>query len=471
MTAAPSPLSRHGGNAAARWAIGHALVVIVFLAWRFGGMEQTARNLAGWLLLAAPVITWFAWRHAPSQHRRKFCVIMLPLSVLALVVVTSSLNPSMRVLFSEGRPAAFVDRGNVISFLPSTIWPADTLRDFAFNTGLVLVGLNLFLARPDRGLQRTLLAVVAINAALLAVAGSMFKLGRATEIFGAIASPNRNFFASFVYYNHWGAFALLGAGAAAALAFHYHQKAEHGEWQHTPAPFFGVLTLLLLVSLPLSGARASTAAGLVFAGFLVLRLAFSGRGSRARGSRWLLVLATFAVAAAGTAWIARDSLQSVWKKTSTQIGELRGGGLGEGRLLLNRDTARLIAQRPVFGWGWNSYRYAFHRVQSADFRMENEQKTRTTVLDAHNDWLQLLAELGAVGGILALATVAAIARVASPSQWRRTPVVEILAALACLGLLAVVDFPFACPVVVATAWVLAMTAAAVAADRERKPGA
>jgi O-antigen ligase len=120
----------------------------------------------------------------------------------------------------------------------------------------------------------------------------------------------------------------------------------------------------------------------------------------------------------------------------------------------------------VYGWGWHSFRYAFRRVQSFDAKMENEQKVASVFLDAHNDWLQLLTELGLVGAALAGATLAGIGRVASFRWWRLSPSFEIAAGFLCLCLLALVDFPFACPAVVVTAWTLLMTGAAIASDRE-----
>ncbi|HVS53804.1 MAG TPA: O-antigen ligase family protein [Opitutaceae bacterium] len=447
-------------------AVGHALLLEIFLAWRFGGMDPLGRRIAGCLCLAAPVVTLLAWRRAEKRVRARFRWIAAPLLLLALVVGVSALNPNMRLLTAGDTPVGFAPRTEHLRFLPSTVWPADTIVDFLFNAGLVLVGLNVFLAQPRRAHLRVLLALTAINAAILACAGSAFKLLHATAIFGTFPSPNRHFFASFFYYNHWGAFAVLGAAAAGALALHYRHHARD-RWQDTPALFFGVLALLLLVSLPVSGARASSLAGLVLATVLALHARPRvEKGVRAFGPRVLLPLGIVAVVAGASAWLGREELRFVLRKTSTQLESLHTGGVADWRLPLYRDAWKLFEAEPVYGWGWHSFRYAFRRVQSFDAKMENEQKVPSLFLDAHDDWLQLLTELGLVGAALAVATMIGVGRAAGSRWWRLSPSLELATGFGCVGLLALVDFPFACPAVVVSAWTLLMAAAAIACDRE-----
>lgn len=460
-----NPVDR--GNLPGRLATWHALAAIVFLSWRFGGMESCARTIAGCWCLAAPAVTWFAWRRAGARLRTRFLRVVLPLAALAAVVLASALNPSMRLLTSGEQPTGLVAREDYLRFLPSTVWPADTIRDFFFNAGLILVGLNLFLANPGRRCQKTLMAVIAANTAVLACAGSIFKLSNASAIFDIVPSPNPNFFASFVYYNHWGGFAVLGAAAAAGLALQCHARTQYDPERHSPALLLGMVAMIILISLPLSGARASSAAGAVLALAIALRFALRRRTHGNRG------LAAVAVAAAlialltiPTFFFARNPADFMARKTAAQIADLRGGGIGDARLPVYRDTWRLFLQQPVFGWGWHSYRYAFRRVQSFDFMMQTEQKEKSVLLNAHNDWLQLLAELGLVGAALSAGAILGIARIASRRWWGLSPSFEILAGLGCLCLLACVDFPFACPAIVVTAWTLLAVGAGIAFDRE-----
>ena len=66
----------------------------------------------------------------------------------------------------------------------------------------------------------------------------------------------------------------------------------------------------------------------------------------------------------------------------------------EGRLPVAQDTLRLIANYPVFGAGLGTFSSAFVKYQSSNGDV--------AFIDAHDDYLQLLAELGLLGfGILA----------------------------------------------------------------------
>jgi O-antigen ligase len=448
----------------------HALSLIVFLSWRFGGMEPFSRVVAGWALLIAPALTIAGWRVADPSLRRRFAFIAVPLIGLAVIVAVSAANPYMRMLTSDGEPTALVERA-YLKLLPAAAWPAPAIRDFLFNAGLVLVGLNLFLSRPTRGQQRFLLSAIAVNAAALAAVGTIFKLTHAKQILGTYPSPNENFFATFFYYNHWGGFAILGAAAAAAIAFYYRQ-AEGGDWLHTPGPFFGVLTIILLVSLPVAGGRASILAGLFLAVGLGYRLIPRRRDGSHRLAASLAAFGVVAVLSVGALWLARDRLASLWHKTSEQVGYAQSGRLADARAAIYRETWDLFLQRPIYGWGWRGFRHAIYpRIQKFDFRMQNEQKQNTIVLDAHNDWLQILAELGLVGVVVIVATFRGIARVASPQRWVLSPSFELILGFVSLSLLACLDFPFACPAVVVTAWTLVMTAAAIAYDREHPESA
>lgn len=444
-------------------AVAHAAMLVGFLSWRFGGMDPIGRDGAAWLGAIAPLVTLYAWGRADRSLRRDFLRIAIPLLLLLLVVGVSAFNPHMRLLLADGAPLALAPR-DYNHLLPSSAWPEQTVRDFLLNAGLVLTGLNLILARPDRSHQRLLLAVLAANAGVLACIGSFFKLSHASTILGTFPSPNANFFATFFYYNHWGAFALLGVAAAAAVAFDHGRRSPGWDWLQTPAPLFVVVALLLLLSLPISGARASMIAGLALAAVLAFRMVAGFRGGA------LAAIAVILVIVGGGWWFGRERFNFMLTKTSQQITGLQSGESVDARLPIYRETWKLFRARPIYGWGWQGFRFAFRQNQNFDIRLHNEQKEKTYVIDAHNDWLQLLAELGLVGVALAVATTVGIARLSSARCWRISPSFELLAGFAAVSLLACIDFPFACPAVVAMAWTLLATAAGIARDRRRGSG-
>lgn len=115
-----------------------------------------------------------------------------------------------------------------------------------------------------------------------------------------------------------------------------------------------------------------------------------------------------------------------------------------GRVAFTRDTLRMAGEHPWFGVGAGAFEAAYPTYGSVD--LHGMQLTH-----AHDDWVQLLAELGVPGLVLLLvgvaATVRAIVRgheaLADPA--RRTLVVAALAGLLPLALHSLVEFNLRIP--------------------------
>jgi len=76
-----------------------------------------------------------------------------------------------------------------------------------------------------------------------------------------------------------------------------------------------------------------------------------------------------------------------------QFGKLAPTNVSEGRLSLWEDTLRLVAAYPLFGCGLGGYESAFTQYQASFLLMRVDY--------AHNDFLQVVAELGALGSLIA----------------------------------------------------------------------
>lgn len=430
-------------------------------------MEDHARQFAAWTCLPGLLVTVLAWRKSSSTARRAFLKIAVPLLTFTAFILIGLLNPHQipaRLFEIEVmRPVPH------LTWLPTSAHPAASFNDFALNLGLLLVALNLLLAKPPRSWLRGLLAFIALLGLSFAILGTVFKLTGATAILGQHPSPNPTFFSTFIYHNHWGAFALLCAGAAAALAFYFKDTRGNRPLLHTPAPFLVLVVGLILLSIPLTGARASTAAA-----FLLLTLygvmLLPRRGASRRP--WRLVFITCApILLLGVAtWLATDTFRHEFNESRSQLAEFRQGGPGDARLTILKDTLPLIAEKPFFGWGWNSFRYTYPRVQSA-LPLIHAERPNTVVIDAHNDWLQLTQETGLVGLALVLLTLIAWLHWGGGlrSGWYYHPSRSLLPPLLVLGLLAIVDFPRANPAVFLLACTLLSVGAALARGLEYRP--
>jgi O-antigen ligase len=135
----------------------------------------------------------------------------------------------------------------------------------------------------------------------------------------------------------------------------------------------------------------------VIAGIAVTGTLLAWRKSR-RGL--LIALIAFPIGVAAMGWVAWETLPAV----QTRIGEIieKGEGAGGVRMKMWRDAPDMYKNRPVMGYGGGSYVWAYPPYQ--------RHVTQHHRYDfAHNEYIQLLLEQGAVGGILALAALLACA--------------------------------------------------------------
>lgn len=108
-----------------------------------------------------------------------------------------------------------------------------------------------------------------------------------------------------------------------------------------------------------------------------------------------------------------------------QFGSAASDQTGEGRLPMARDTLHMFAAYPLFGTGLGTFYPGLLRYQTYALNF--------AVLNAHNDYLQLLSELGIVGCLIPAALIymvfAGAVRTALSGDWRE---VRFLA-IACTG--------------------------------------
>ena len=453
----PASSSRHRGSnlpSLPRLVLLHFGVLLIFTSWAFGGQAPWARQvIVWWGTIGMGLFLFVCLAHRPADGRLHPALRLLwPLWVYDAIIIASCFNPGFREAVREGQVSLVLADPN--PWLPSAAVPRLAARELWQFNGIVLSCFNLLLVLHRRQLVRQVLFLIAGNAVVLAVFGTFQQLVRAPGLwFGAVKSPNEHFFATFIYHNHWGAFTLLNLCACLGLLFHYYRRGGHRDVWHSPVLLGAVATLLLATSIPLSTSRSCT----VLAAFLLLAalLHLLVRVVRQRRARYepyagpvaAIVLAA-AVALGGIAYLGRDVIAQRSRLTSEQFTKLTADGTLTARAVLYRDTWHMAAAKPWFGWGLESYA----RV----FRIFNTQRAIEVWVwspfyaEAHNDWLQSLAEVGFVGtGLLALLVLLPLASV----RWRRTQSViprYLLAGCGVVLLYAWLEFPFANRVVMLT---------------------
>lgn len=437
--------------------------LLIFISWAFGGQAPWVRQgIAVWGAVGVGLFVAVCWtrRHAGETPSWPALRYLWPLWLYDVLVIASCFNPGFREVVIGGQRSLVM--ADPIPWLPSAARPQLAWKElWQFNV-IVLSCFNLFLVLPGRRYVRGVLFLIAGNAVVLAVFGSFQKLAGAKGLwFGLVHSPNARFFSTFIYHNHWGAFTVLNTAVCLGLLFHAYRRGGQRDIWHSPVLLGVLVTLLLAATAPFSASRSATMlVGLLLAGALVHFLLRLIRRRREQGAPALLPVASIALAAlvatGGVGYLGRRAIAERVNQTTAQLAEGKREATFGSRLQLYRDTWRMAAEKPAFGWGLESYAHVF--------RIFNTQRAAELWVwipfyaEAHNDWLQSLAETGFVGtGLLLLLGLAAL-----HGNWRRAwrSLVPryLLIGCALVLLYAWVEFPFANPAVVLTfgaCWYLA----------------
>lgn len=430
--------------------VGHVIVFLIAITWGFGGNALWLRPwFVGWGAVGAALT--IAGLCARGTSRRQVWWWLLPWVGLNALVIVGNLNPSLR-------PTAFFEievfrpvptRAGPSSARPDLAWPLLAL----FN-GIYLSAFNLALGVRRRRTLRLIAFAVVANGLALAVFGTVQHLLGAGLYFGAVQAPNPSFFATFLYHNHWGAFAVLVTALALGLVFHYERHHRGRDFWHSPA-FAGLAVPgLLAITAPLSTSRSTTILmALLIIGALVHGVAIVFRTrSRRTGTTAMVGLLVGAMLIGAAAYsLAESRIQRRLHDTRAELAAWRDDGRFS-RITLYRDTWRMAAEKRWFGWGLESYATVFMNYNSTP----RGPIDRLPIFyeDAHSDWLQAVAELGFVGtGLLAGMGLLPLVATCRRRRYRAFNVYP-LAGCALITAYAALEFPLANPAVVLTFWIL-----------------
>jgi O-antigen ligase len=430
---------------------GHIGGMIVITSWSFGGQTLWMRelatfwSLAGGIGIAIRAMTDRA--REPGRTPRRYFALLWPLFVFAALAVVSVLNPLYAPMQIGGQEVLVQQKP--VAWLPASAAPGDTLRDLALFFGIVLSCFNLYWAVNDRRTLRRLCLLIAINTVALAVLGTVQKLLGATLMIGGVLPPNLKFFSTFIYHNHWGAFTLVTLCMCLALLFHQ-ARHRHGSFWRSPGASGLVATLFLAASLPISESRSSTALAVLVAGVAftqVVWLAIKRRTAlKSLAIPAAISLTLLGIALAAITVLARPMFEARIAQTRQQMADMREGNwvAVDDRPAVYRDTLRMIADRPLTGWGLESYGHVFPLYKGSDI-------VGPRYVHAHSDWLQTVAECGILGTLLLLVFAARF-------LWR-LPVATsgpfpawLFAGCAVVIIYAALEFPFANPAVQMVFW-------------------
>lgn len=263
-------------------------------------------------------------------------------------------------------------------------------------------------------------------------------------------------YGSYVNHNHYAGLMelLVPIPLIISLSHLAHEKARVAA---------GIAAAVMVGTIFLSGSRGGMIA--IFVQLIVLAVVLS---RQKRSVRIVIGVGAFAVVLVSLlVWLGGKELTtrvtSISKETRSEI----SGGM---RLSIDRDTLGMFRHRPVFGWGLGTFPVVYPRFRSF--------YTNFFVNEAHDDYLQLLAEMGVLGfGIMIWFLVVLYLRVRRKiGNWtsNTSSAVTLACALSSTGILvhSLVDFNLQIPANAALFYVFCSIAAApplLQRSRKRRP--
>lgn len=333
--------------------------------------------IAAGLLAIASALPWFAWTAGPPLNRvLRVCLVLLPCYV---AVQLAPLPPAILRVLSPLRAALTEAVRHAIpgpAFAPLTTNAAAT----AGHLSRVLVYIAVFLL-----VRKIASAVVPVwIVALPLVAGAAFEA--ALGILQYAADPAHNdAHGTYLNRNHFAGLLEMSLPFAVLLAL----VTTRG-WIRWAG---GAAGALMLAAIALSLSRT----GFVLA--LLSLAAMAGLVLRRRPR--VVLIGVAAIAAVGAAALAQGRLLSRFAQLTEYA--------GTDRRIIWTQTLRLIHDYPWFGCGLGAYRYTW-------LKYKTEMPLWATDY-VHNDYLQLLAELGLIGCLILGAAMVVIFTGAMRAAW------------------------------------------------------
>jgi len=260
----------------------------------------------------------------------------------------------------------------------------------------------------------------------------------------------------YVNHNHYAGLMelLVPIPLVISLSQHAHEKARAAS---------GIAAAVMVATIFLSGSRGgmlSIFVELVVLGTVLLR--------QKKSMRIAIGVSAFAIVLVSLlVWLGGKELTTRVTSISTETrGEISGGM----RLSIDRDTLHMFRQRPVLGWGLGTFPVVYPQFRSF--------YTNFFVNEAHNDYLQLLAEMGLLGFGSMLWFLAVLCRRAQLKihKWQSdvSGAVTLACSLGVVGILvhSMVDFNLQIPANAALFYVFATLVAAppfLQRSKKRRP--
>ena len=408
----PSVVARDGASRTMR-SPRHAWPLWLLVAWGvilFGAVYQWAYIP---LLTAAAATGAYGWWSSPPRHRQPARGVLVALLAVACVVAIqliplpaawlASVSPATdRVARQFDLPYAAAQAATGTARHPISIAPAATLKGLTF-----FLALSALLAGATAMMPRVRVKWLIRRIAGLGLAMALFGIVQRGTFNGKLywvwtpINTAGNAFGSFVNRNHFAGWMLMAAALTAGYVCSLmveHGPRRHLSWRQRIASmsssdanrllFASCALAVMVLSIVWTLSRSGITAFAVATGLLTMLVSARFRGRRRIVTvTFLLIVVAFAIS-----WKGFDTVYDWFSRTSTL----------EWRFALWRDTVAIARDFPWFGTGLNTY-----GVSTLVYPMSDPSRH---VVEAHNDYVQILSEGGIVLAIAAAFVVLQAAR-------------------------------------------------------------
>lgn len=404
-------------------------VMPIFSALAFGGVDAWALGVNA-IFCAGLAICWLADSWFKGEFR--FSTNPLQLPVIGLIVI------GLIQLLPLG---SFDNSSNLLNIpaVGSLSLDAYATRFFVIQLIIYLIffAAALVFINGQKRMQKIVLTMI-IFGAVMAFVGILQRLASPDAIYGVRPTPQAIPFASFVNQHHFAAFMNLTLGLTLAVLFGKAFKKDK-------SLLLIIAAFLMLVALVFTSSRGGI---LSFFGVLAVVLLPSVLGKKTdegkSGFRQKFTIlagaaaAVFAVVGAILLLGGGDSLMR-----GIGLSGVQENDLSSGRTHFWSIALKIFFDYPLLGAGLNAFGAAFPRYDTWNGTFRIEQ--------AHNDYLQILADAGIVGFACVAAFIYFLFKKALPhidssmSNFRRSAATGALAG--CFGILihSFFDFPLRTP--------------------------
>lgn len=456
-------------------------IELIFLPWALGTMHAWSQIVSlGFSASALAVaLSQPAAKPAnrPLARLLRFPVFWCGILVLAYMAV-QGLNPAWR--FEMNSKSWWLVPVAHIAHLPSGVEApfsrSNPWRAVVILSPVWLLVCSIWVGFHRRLSFRLLAGAIVLSGALLSLVGLFEQITGTARIYWEYQAPiTSQFFATFIYRNHAGAYFNLVVAMATGMAAWHLRRSQRRIEGPGMAIAYGFAAALIGIAVIFSSSRMSFVVMITFT-LVVAVAAGVSPASEAVGHRhrrvWKIILFP-AMCIVAIGFVSFEAT-AVWQRIAALVANPTI--TLQSRTIARQAAEEMFRDHWVLGWGAGCFRYGFPIYQQNYPEIYNGQSGRFYWEHAHDDLLEFPLELGVLGTIPIVVALGYAAWRAARVRVLRNPFSMCVVTGCVLTLVhAWVDFVFQNPAVTAT-WAVLLVSAVRWAELEssidrRRPSA